>query len=40
VQVGENVEITLNVTDPAHPEKILLRSVELSTLTASDFKFG
>jgi Bacterial Ig domain len=40
VQVGEDVEITLNVTDPSHPEKILLRSVSLSTLTASDFKFG
>jgi hypothetical protein len=40
VQVGEDVEITLNVTDPSHPEKILLRSVNLSTLTASDFKFG
>jgi hypothetical protein len=40
VQVGEDVEITLNVTDPSHPEKILLRSVNLSSLTASDFKFG
>jgi len=40
VQVGEDVEITLNVTDPSHPEKVLLRSVNLSTLTASDFKFG
>ena len=40
VQVGEDVEITLNVTDPSHPEKILLRSVTLSSLTASDFKFG
>jgi len=40
VQVGEDVEITLNVADPSHPEKILLRSVNLSSLTASDFKFG
>jgi len=40
VQVGSDVEITLNHTDPSHPEKILLRSVDLSTLTASDFKFG
>jgi hypothetical protein len=40
VQVGEDVEITLNVADPAHPEKILLRSINVSTLTASDFKFG
>ena len=40
VQVGEDVEITLNVTDPSHPEKILLRSVSLSTLTANDFKFS
>jgi Bacterial Ig domain len=40
VQVGEDVQITLNVTDPSHPEKVLLRSVNLSTLTASDFKFG
>ena len=40
VQVGEDVEITLNVTDPSHPEKVLLRSVNLSSLTASDFKFG
>jgi Bacterial Ig domain len=40
VQVGEDVEITLSVTDPSHPEKVLLRSVNLSTLTASDFKFG
>jgi len=40
VQVGEDVEITLNVTDPSHPEKVLLRSVNLSTLTSSDFKFG
>ena len=40
VQVGEDVEITLNVVDPAHPEKILLRSVSVSTLTPSDFKFS
>ncbi len=40
VQVGEDVEITLSVTDPSHPEKVLLRSVNLSTLAASDFKFG
>ena len=40
VQVGGDVEITLNAPDPAHPEKILLRSVSLSTLTANDFKFG
>ena len=40
VQVGGDVEITLNAPDPAHPEKILLRSVDLSTLTANDFKFG
>jgi Bacterial Ig domain len=40
VQVGADVEITLTTVDPAHPEKILLRSVSLSTLTASDFKFG
>jgi Big-like domain-containing protein len=40
VQVGEDVEITLNVVDPTHPEKILLRSISLSTLTASDFKFS
>ena len=40
VQVGEDVEITLSVTDPSHPEKVLLRSVNLSSLTSSDFKFG
>jgi Cadherin-like domain len=40
VQVGADVEITLNVADPAHPEKILLRSVSLSTLTPHDFKFS
>jgi hypothetical protein len=40
VQVGGDVEITLNAPDPAHPEKILLRSVSLSTLTANDFKFS
>jgi Bacterial Ig domain len=40
VQVGGDVEITLNAADPAHPEKILLRSVDLSTLTANDFKFS
>jgi hypothetical protein len=40
VQVGADVEITLNAADPAHPEKILLRSVDLSMLTANDFKFS
>jgi hypothetical protein len=40
VQVGADVEITLNAADSAHPEKILLRSVSLSTLTPHDFKFS
>ena len=39
VQVGADVEIVLN-GDAANPEKILLRSVDLSTLTANDFKFS
>ncbi len=38
VQDGADVVITTNPDDPAHSDKIILRGIELSHLTSSDFK--
>jgi Ca2+-binding RTX toxin-like protein len=38
-QVGADVVITLNPQDPANSDKIVLKSLNLSTLDASDFRF-
>jgi|GEM_PF-5721972 len=39
-QVGDDVVITLDPTDPANSDKITLKSVLLSALDATDFKFS
>jgi hypothetical protein len=39
VQDGVDVVIMIDPHDPAHSDKIILRGVELSHLTSSDFKF-
>jgi Ca2+-binding RTX toxin-like protein len=39
-QVGADVVITINPLDPVNSDKITLKGVSLSTLDASDFKFG
>jgi Ca2+-binding RTX toxin-like protein len=39
-QVNADVVITLNPLDPTTSDKITLKTVNLSTLDATDFKFG
>ena len=39
-QVSADVVITLNPLDPTTSDKITLKTVNLSTLDATDFKFG
>jgi hypothetical protein len=39
-QVNADVVITLNPLDPITSDKITLKTVNLSTLDATDFKFG
>ena len=39
-QVSADVVITLNPLDPAVSDKVTLKSVNLLTLDATDFKFG
>jgi hypothetical protein len=39
VQSGADVVLTIDPSDPAHSDRITLRDVDLSVLTAADFKF-